>query len=195
MTPTNLLSLIVAPGLDALARFAGVNGMDTPAARVMLIAIAGQESAWTARRQITGSAHGFWQFEPSGVRGVLEHPASAHYASRLLIGLGISPDDAYIALTYSDLLACGLARLLIWTDPAPLPTTAADGWACYARCWRPGRPRADDWGGNWAAAVHAVTGASQSVAQAQRNPVPVQQGPAASNAVSGAPAGSTEVVA
>ena len=66
------------------------------------------------------------------------------------------------------MLAAGLARLLLWTDPARLPG-AADveaAWQIYLRQWRPGaydrgtpEQRADlraKWGRNWAAAVREV---------------------------------------
>jgi hypothetical protein len=74
----------ILPILDAA--LAGLPAsMDSPQARVLLIAIALQESRLTHRDQIVkgkkpgvkGPALGLWQFEKGGgVRGVLRHPAS-----------------------------------------------------------------------------------------------------------------------
>ena len=56
----------------------------------MLVTIAGQESAWTHRRQINGPARGFWQFERGGgVAGVIAHPASRQIAAALIKGCEI----------------------------------------------------------------------------------------------------------
>ncbi len=53
----------------------------------------------------------------------------------------------YRAIENDDSLACCMARLLLWTDPQPLP--AADdidgAWDYYARCWRPGSPHRKTW--------------------------------------------------
>ena len=39
------------------------------------------------------------------------------------------------------------ARLLLWTDPAPLPAlgAAVRAWAYYRRNWRPGKPHPETW--------------------------------------------------
>jgi len=58
------------------------------------------------------------------------------------------------ALETDDVFACGVARLLLWTDPRKLP--AADdedgAWEYYLRNWRPGKPHRDRWVKNHAAA-------------------------------------------
>jgi hypothetical protein len=68
------------------------------------------------------------------------------------------PDAATVhrALSHNDILACAFARLLLWIDKAPLPSTEADGWRYYVRNWRPGRPRIERWGGCWEQAVDSV---------------------------------------
>jgi len=127
----------------------------------MVLAIALQESGLAARTQAEGGpARGLWQFERAGVRGVLTHPSSASHARRLCAARACPASEysVWIALAGDDLLACGFARLLLWTDPAPLPALGdADGaWACYERNWRPGRPRPEHWAANYAMALDAV---------------------------------------
>ncbi|WP_116791414.1 hypothetical protein [Achromobacter dolens] len=129
--------------------------MDTPEARVMLLAIGLQEGRFVHRRQIVGPARGFWQFEKGtrlsrgGVWGVYLHQASKDRLAALCKARSVAcdPDAIYGALEYDDVLAAGVARLLLWTDPKALPpvgdTQAA--WALYLRTWRPGKPKPDSW--------------------------------------------------
>jgi hypothetical protein len=161
MTPIAFREIILDPGLALLATATSTH-LDDRAARVLLLAIAGQESGWESRRQIGGPARGFWQFERGGaVRGVLNHPVSTHPAAKLCAALAIPADEAtvYEALAWSDHLAVGLARLLLLTDPAPLPGIGdeAGGWACYVRNWRPGKPHPDVWPLRHQAAVAAYS--------------------------------------
>ncbi|MGE8617616.1 MAG: hypothetical protein ACN6O0_07325, partial [Achromobacter spanius] len=103
--------------------------MDTAEARVMLLAIALQESRFVHRRQIGGPARGFWQFEKGsrasrgGVWGVFLHAASRDHLPALCKARSVAcdPDAIYAALEYDDVLAAGVARLLLWTDPKALP--------------------------------------------------------------------------
>lgn len=134
---------------------------DSHSARVMLLAIGLQESRFTARVQGGGGpARGFWQFEQGGgVHGVLNHPASRLYAKSVCLLRGVAPTDGdlYRSLANDDLLACAIARLLLYTDPKPLPRVGdADGaWDYYLRNWRPGKPHRDTWDALYTAAVAA----------------------------------------
>ncbi len=129
--------------------------MDTPAARVMLLAIGLQESQFVHRRQIGGPARGFWQFEKGsrasrgGVWGVYLHPVSKGHLAVLCKARSVAcdPEAIYAALEYDDVLAAGVARLLLWTDTKALPAIgdADAGWALYLRTWRPGKPKPDNW--------------------------------------------------
>ncbi|MEN5115838.1 hypothetical protein ABE488_00675 [Luteimonas sp. TWI662] len=123
--------------------------MDTPQARVMLLAIAGQEADFRHRRQILGSgspgpAASLWQGEQGGgmVAGVRTHPATREYAAALYRDRGVEPTNAAIwrAIERDDVLAAGLARLLLWSDPRALPavTDVEGAWQLYLRTWRPG---------------------------------------------------------
>lgn len=131
--------------------------MDTPAACVMLLAIGLQESRFVHRRQIGGPARGFWQFEKGsrasrgGVWGVCLYPACKDHLTVLCEAHSVAcdPDAIYTALEYDDVLAAGVARLLLWTDPKALPqvgNTEAT-WSLYLRTWWPGKPKPDSWPG------------------------------------------------
>jgi len=124
--------------------------MDTPEARVMLLAIGLQESRFLHRRQIGGPARGFWQFEQEGgVRGVLAHPASRDVARQVCAAREVAPAAAsvYPVLETDDVLACAFARLLLWTDAKPLPSAgdSSGAWSLYLRTWRPGKPHPQTW--------------------------------------------------
>ncbi len=133
--------------------------MDTPEARVMLLAIGLQESRFNHRAQLGGPARGFFQFEwGGGVRGVLRHPSTEAHALRVCEALRYSADTdtVYRAIEHNDTLACVFARLLLWTLPSPLPTTSEEGWAQYIDAWRPGKPKAETWAGFYEHAGHLV---------------------------------------
>ncbi|CUJ21462.1 hypothetical protein [Achromobacter xylosoxidans] len=159
------LKVIVGTAISpALSLLPGT--MDTPAARVMLLAIGLQESRFVHRRQIGGPARGFWQFEKGtrasrgGVWGVFLHAASKDHLAALCKARSVAcdPDAIYAALEYDDVLAAGVARLLLWTDPKALPAIG-DGeaaWSLYLRTWRPGRPHPKTWPPLYAQAMAAV---------------------------------------
>lgn len=157
---------IVVPSLVHLESLGGPKCSD-PAVR-MLLAIALQESGAQHRYQSTrttstaGPARGFWQFERGGsVAGVMTHPRTKTLAQAVCDDALVDWDAAAIwrALEGHDGLAVAFARLLLWSDPQPLPKTSGDGWACYMRNWRPGKPHPSTWLGYWTAANEVATGA------------------------------------
>ena len=126
--------------------------MDSPKARMLMLAIGFQESRFEHRRQIGGPAVSFWQFEEGGgVRGVLQHKASIYDAVKVCHarGVGSSTREVYERMITDDLLGCCFARLLLLTDPRPLPVIGdMDGsWFYYLRNWRPGKPHRHTWDG------------------------------------------------
>lgn len=143
--------------------------LDTPAARVMLLAIGLQESRLTARAQILngggkGPARGLWQFEQGGgCRGVLQHSASRYWMHQLCERRSCPPlpSSLWSRLETDDVLAAGAARLLLFTDPKRLPAIGEEGgaWLLYLRVWRPGKPHPRTWPGLYDRAVEAVQGA------------------------------------
>ncbi|CAB3663310.1 Uncharacterised protein [Achromobacter denitrificans] len=173
-----LLQTIVRTAIDpALALLPP--RMDTPAARIMLLATGLQESKFKDRRQLVGNpprpvgpAKSLWQAELGGgmVHGVRLHVATRATAAHLYQARGVPARDAAIwdAIEHDDVLAAGLARLLLWSDPGRLPAVGdtEGAWALYLRTWRPGAyargtptQRAElraKWAGNHAQALTEV---------------------------------------
>lgn len=145
-TPNALVRDVIAP---ALAQFPA--SWATPQAIVLLVAIAIQESNLATRRQGTaaqpGPARGLWQFELAGASGVLQHPETHAQAGALCRQAQIpsSASAVHRRVEVDDVLACRFARLLLRTDPAPLPpanaNAEAEAFAYYLRNWRPGAAR------------------------------------------------------
>ena len=131
--------------------------MDTRAARVMLLAIAGEESGYRHRLQVRGPARGLWQFERIAVVDVLSRRTSAPHAVTMCGALLYDwqdPDELFRAVPHNDVLACGLARLNLWNERSPTPPLE-DAGACYAyylKVWRPGAQSPESWGRNLARA-------------------------------------------
>lgn len=137
--------------------------MRSAEAMAMLIAIGLQESdGFTARRQYAGGpARGFWQFELTGVIGVLKHPATVDELARvvrLLRYRQATPAELLEALEHNDTLAACFARCLLWTLPGglPGPNEAPAAWRQYIDAWRPGKPHPETWTANYSVAWGAV---------------------------------------
>lgn len=149
--------------------------MESPQAVVMLLAIGLQESRFTYRRQMgNGPAKSFWQAEQGGgmVTGLLRYRVQdvRDLATGLCVLRGVAPaaPDVWNAIEHDDVLAAGLARLLLYTDPARLPVLGdeAAAWDLYLRTWRPGAYSRGDaaqraalrkkWAANYAAALEVV---------------------------------------
>lgn len=112
-------------------------------ASVMLLAIALHESGLRTRQQLGGPARSLWQMEQGGgIRGVLQHRATATQARAVCTLRAVAPveSDVYAAFLLDDQLACAFARLLLWSDGAPLPALidVDAAWECYLRNWCPG---------------------------------------------------------
>lgn len=152
-----VVNSILTPGLALLPP-----GMNTPHARLMLLAIGLQESGFATRIQANdGPAHSFWQMEHGGgVRGVLKHEASSDSARQVCAARHIDANETAVweAMRSDDLLGVCFARLLLWTDPHVIPITQETGWACYLRNWRPGKPKPLTWAANYQRAKTAVMG-------------------------------------
>lgn len=159
ISPDNLLSEIIEPALSMLPP-----RMTSDSARLMLIAIAKQESDINARRQFgNGPARSLWQFERGGgVKGVMNHE-SVRDLTKMLCAAKKVPFDSTAIWSYmekDDVFAACMARLLLWTDPLPMPSPDHDGehaaWGLYARVWRPGKPHPEKWPHNWGVALVTV---------------------------------------
>ena len=155
--------------------------MTSPQAELMLLAIGLQESQLKHRRQLVGSppkpvgpAKSFWQAEQGGgmVTGLLRYHDDR--VRDLAVGLcavrGVpaQPRAVWEAIEHDDVLAAGLARLLLFTDPAKLPGLGDEegAWQLYLRTWRPGAHSRGDaaakaslrqkWANNYGKALEAV---------------------------------------
>lgn len=163
MTAKEFYGNIFLPAVEWCKSVPGWNIPFNPASDVEMMAIAGQESGWTWTTQQGGPAVGYWQFERNGgVRGVLLNGHTGALAAAACKTAGIEPtaQAAYAALATHPTLACAFARLLLWSDAAPLPDVddADGGWTYYLRNWRPGLPGPARWPQNHQQAMEAVTG-------------------------------------
>ena len=129
--------------------------MDSPAARQHLLAIGLQESRFEHRRQISGPARGFWQFERGGVLGIIRHPDTWLHLRSAVVELKYEPEMAsddiglHAAIEHNDVLACVLARLNLWWLPGPLALDKDGAWSQYIAAWRPGKPHRETWPMCW----------------------------------------------
>lgn len=157
-------SEIIIPTLSRMSEATGKSSLDSLAAEAMLLAIGLQESNFAHRQQVVdgeekGPAVSYWQFEKNGgVEGVVKHRATAPILQALNY-----PLDKHILweqMKTDDVLGCVMARLLLWSDPSPLPTPLYDyrgsAWDTYKRIWRPGKPHPERWAMNWINALKTI---------------------------------------
>lgn len=131
MTLETIISNVIHPVMALLPA-----AMDSPQARVYLLASGLQESRFKDRYQIVqgrpgakGPARGFWQFEQGtqssrgGVWGVYLHEASRYWLSIVCAARGVAfkPRAIWERMETDDVLAAALARLLMFTDAQRLP--------------------------------------------------------------------------
>jgi len=128
-------------------------------ASAMILAICLQESGFRFRRQVVrysegqpvlGPAKGYAQFEMSGgILGVLRHETTRDHIRKVLDALTYDYEilTSYTAIEHNDVLTAAYARLLLWSDPEPLPAYGQDetAWKYYLRTWRPGKPHRETW--------------------------------------------------
>lgn len=134
--------------------------MNSPEASLQSLATALQESRCTMRRQLInrgkrlvaeGPAKGIHQAELGGgmVTGIFGHKATREHVRSVCDALGVerNPRAIWDALESNDVLSFALARLLLWSDPKPLPAIGDSdtAWAYYMRVWRPGKPHFHTW--------------------------------------------------
>ncbi len=149
------------------------NMMNSQEATTQLMTIGLQESGFKHRVQLVGRnrhwwesykgpARGGWQFELyGGVKGVMTHPSSRDHALYVIDALRY-PDNIwwiYTGMAHNDVLAYCMARLLLWTDPEPLPDLLDPPevwWQYYLRNWRPGKPHRGTWDDHWYRALQVT---------------------------------------
>lgn len=160
---SNIMDSAIVPALRLLPP-----AMDSAKARVMLLTTGLQESKFEFRRQLgNGPARSFYQFEKGtqasrgGVWGCYLHPASKNLLAKLCLDrdCAFDPQAIWERIENDDVLASGLARLMLFTNPAKLPEVSdtEGSWAYYAATWRPGKPHPETWPAYHALAVSEVT--------------------------------------
>jgi hypothetical protein len=147
-TPTLLLRNIIDPLMPFLSLSADIAIPSSDAARVLLLVISGQESNWKYRLQNNGPARSYWQFEKGGgLAGVFN--LFPKKVAAICSGFDVPCDLTTIfeAMAWHDQLAASMARLLLWSDPRPLPVVgdANGAWQYYLDTWRPGLPHLGTW--------------------------------------------------
>lgn len=134
------------------------NSYRSEAATRLLLAIGIHESQFVHRQQVGGPAVGFWQFEQGGVMAVLGSKRQGPLAQDAMGTLkfpNLTPYGCQVAVLNNDVAAAVFARLLLAKLPDPLALSATGGFDQYARAWKPGRSRQDDWQASWdLAALH-----------------------------------------
>ena len=164
------LRRIAVPAVDQAMRLLPKQ-MDTQKARVALYAIGLQESDFLHRYQVLGGtdakgpARSFWQFEEGGgCRGVIGHDASRYWMHEVCKArnCAFTTKALWTSMETDDALGAAAARLLLFTDPRPLPELGQQEqmWATYIWNWRPGLPHKGAWPSNYEAAMIVVTGKS-----------------------------------
>lgn len=124
--------------------------MNSTEAICQLLTIGLQESRFVHTTQVGGPAHGYWQFEKGGgVKGIMTHEAVKGYTQSTcaFFNVAFDAESIYQALPGIPTFAAALARLLLWTDPKPLPKCGdvEGSWDLYNRVWRPGKPHSETW--------------------------------------------------
>ncbi len=156
---SNITGSAIDPALAMLPML-----MDTPTARIQLLAIGLQESRFEYRRQLGGGpAKSFWQMERGGgCAGIVRHPAVRDLTKWMCQerGCAFTALAIWNAIENDDILAAACARLLLWTDPKLLPRLGdvQGAWDYYERVWRPGKPHRETWDAFYAAAKAEVVG-------------------------------------
>jgi len=131
----------------------------TTPAEVLLLTIAGQESGWNSRTQFGGPAHSYWQFDPDTVTLLQNNPVTGPILNTVCEALDISQGDIFTAMTWNDVLAMIMARLLLWANPNALPLAGnpTEAYGYYIATWEPGDPRPDSWPALYAEVMAVVT--------------------------------------
>lgn len=175
--PSLFLSRVLNPGLDWTATHGGIHQSRSAAAQFLLTVALQEVGAIERDGDVHGLAHraqmvagdstkagparGWWQFEQPTIGLLFGHPVAGPRLRSMCEAAWVraEPDDVWRCLEGHDMLAVGVARLLLFTDPRPIPLTEAEAWTCYAsRLWRPGKPHPWKWPHAWRTAMAAIGG-------------------------------------
>jgi hypothetical protein len=157
MTPAAFDQTVVQPGLALLPE-----AQRSIEARGLLIAVGGVESRWSQRLQMAGGpAHGFFQCERESVAEVFQNSITRERLKSACASCDVSwdVDEIFLSIIGHNALSAAVARLILLPDRAPLPRLdqAAEAWAYYLRCWKPGKPDESRWPPVWIQSCNACT--------------------------------------
>lgn len=161
---SDIAHTLIIPRLRVMEEKYGIKF--TKEAMALTRSIGFQESRFSVRDQIVsgkkpgdiGPATGFWQFElGGGVKGVMGHPSTKVIAEKCCAEFGVPfvRDAVWRSFTKPEFdgLACSFARLLLLSDPDPLPAAVPGmveaAWRYYLDTWRPGKPHRSTWDQFW----------------------------------------------
>lgn len=129
--------------------------LNSHSARVLLTAIAGQETEWSARSQTGGGdARGFWQIKPAAVATLMNiaHAKPILHAACETLSIHADASTIHSVMVWNDVLATVVARLWLWICPSRLPLPLNESavkqeaaWRVYLRAWQPGHPVPERW--------------------------------------------------
>lgn len=163
MTPTEFYETVLVPGLNKTAKIAP-HLPRTRSLEVLMTSIAGEESNWTERVQISsGMAHSLFQIQENTINDIIENPASAELFVAGMDDFGMNVRTAkhlfdIMAEPKGDVLSVFLARLDLWCNPRPIPAHDLEGplFQYYAETWRPAHANKKRWAVVFAEAIAVV---------------------------------------
>ena len=158
----DVLAEVIVPGFTALP-----SEMDTPEARLIVLATGGVETQFRTREQDghpAGGANGLFQMQYNCVLDVMHNKASGNLVWNLcgVLGVTYGSNAIFDALLTNDELAACMTRLAYWCDPRPLPQVGdmMGAWDTYERVQRPGKPSHSRWKQCYPQALTALQGAA-----------------------------------
>jgi hypothetical protein len=159
MSPERYLTGEIIPALTWLTAQHG-RDMGPPEVLVQLLATALHEGDGLKARVQYGPkgssilkrfGHSMWMFEggeKAALAGLFASPATGPALRKACEWLGVEHDHQHVwwCMVGNDKLAAICGRLLLLTDPHPVPMLddVDESYATYLRCWRPGKPPGPD---------------------------------------------------
>ena len=163
--------LFVRPALDEAAARHNRPALNSPLALRYVVAAMVQESDMLeVVQRPTGPGRGMAQFEggeTQALGGLLKLPQVAWVRTSITeLGWPLDREILHWACMVDQRVSALLARALYWSDPAPLQDDEQIAYAIFTRCWRPGKPRPQDWPRSWRMAGEIVSAAPAEPAPA-----------------------------
>lgn len=140
----DVLGQIIVPAFSNLP-----SEMDSPEARLLVLATGAQETQYLTRQQDDGPARGLFQMQINDIRDLMNNQMSGNHVWTLcgVLGVTYGSNAMFDALLTDDLFAAAMCRLNYWCIPRPLPAIG-DVVGCYAYyelAQRPGKPSYSRW--------------------------------------------------